>query len=60
MVFPIQTSKDSWPTTLKPIGTLFELSMVAEMQMSQWLTKNKLDFSIGVNPWIDTQNNTSS
>jgi hypothetical protein len=23
MVFPIQTSKDSWPTVLRPIGMLF-------------------------------------
>ncbi len=38
--------KDSWPTTLKPIGMLFELSMVMEMQVSRWLTKKNLFFSI--------------
>ncbi len=34
MVFPIQISKDSWPIMFRPIGMLFELSMVAKMQVS--------------------------
>jgi hypothetical protein len=30
MVFPIETSKDSWPTMFRPIGMMFELFIVAE------------------------------
>jgi len=44
MVFPIQTSKDSWSTMFKPIGMMFELFMVVDMQVSQWLTKNSFFF----------------
>jgi hypothetical protein len=33
-VFPIQTSRDSWPIMFRLIGMLFELSMVAKMQVS--------------------------
>jgi hypothetical protein len=46
---------DSWSIALRPIGMLFELSMVAEMQVSQWLIKNELVFFIGINPWTDTK-----
>jgi hypothetical protein len=42
MVFPIQISKDSWPIVLRPIKMQFELFMMVEIQMSQWLTKNEL------------------
>jgi hypothetical protein len=45
-VFPIQTSGDSWLTSLKPIGMQFELSMVVEIQVTQGLIKNELVFSL--------------
>ncbi len=60
MVFPIETPKDSWPIVLRLVGMLFELSMATEMKVSRWLTKKKLVFFIGVNPWIDTQNKRSN
>jgi len=60
MVFPIETSKDSWPIVLMLVGMLFELSMATDMKMSQWLTKKNLVFFIEVNPWIDTQNKRSN
>jgi hypothetical protein len=34
MVFPIETSKDSWLIMIRPSEMLFELSMVAKMQVS--------------------------
>jgi hypothetical protein len=46
MVFPIQNLKDSWPTMFKPIGMQFKLSMVTKIQVSQWLIKNELVFSL--------------
>jgi len=56
----MQTSKDSWPTTLRPIGMQFELFMVTNIQANQWLTENELVFFTKVNPLTNTQNNILS
>jgi hypothetical protein len=45
----------SYSVVLKPTRMLFELSMVVEMQVSQWLIENELVFFTGVNSWINTQ-----
>jgi len=57
MVFPIQTSRDSWLIMLKPIVMKFELSMVIEIEVKQWFIKNELVLLIGINLWRYTQSN---
>jgi hypothetical protein len=57
---PNPNSKGFVVNNVKPIGMMFKLSMVAKMQVSQWLIENELVFSTGVNPWTNTQNNRSN
>jgi len=45
---------------LRPVGMLFELSMVVEMQVGRWLIKNELVFFTRINLWIDMKNSRSS
>jgi hypothetical protein len=60
MVFPIQTSKDSWPMALRPIAMQFELFKVTNIQTNRWVIDNELVFFTKVIPWTNTQNDISN